>query len=276
MHGSDSPPVPVEVQVTGPHTDALVAEATERMRAVLRHAGRPILRARVRITRDGDPERPIVAQANIDLDGRLVRAQVHGATDRDALARLEERLRNRLQHVSRTGGNWEDRRGRRAPSTAAQQPGDERTEWHHGDLPTRRGPSYPRPPAERQIIRHKSFSVAESEIDEAAFDMESLDYDFHLFTELGTGQDSVLYRGGSTGYRIAQVEPHPESLAPHNLEVTVSSQPAADLSTDEAIERMAALDLPFLFYLDRERGRGALLYHRYDGHYGLITPADTE
>jgi hypothetical protein len=26
--------------------------------------------------------------------------------------------------------------------------------------------------------------------------------------------------------------------------------------------------------LDGERGRGALLYHRYDGHYGLITPAD--
>lgn len=31
---------------------------------------------------------------------------------------------------------------------------------------------------------------------------------------------------------------------------------------------------PFVFYLDRERRRGALLYHRYDGHYGLITPAD--
>jgi hypothetical protein len=276
MHGSNSPPVPVEVQVTGAHSDALVTEATERMRAALRHAGRPVLQARVRITRDGDPERPIVAQANIDLDGRLVRAQVHGRTDREALALLEERLSNRLQHVSRTAGNWEDRRGRGALATAGPQPGGERTEWHHGDLPTRRGPSYPRPPAERQIIRHKSFTVAESEIDEAAFDMESLDYDFHLFTELGTGQDSVLYRGGPTGYRIAQVEPHPESLADHDLEVTVSKQPAADLSTDEAIERMAALDLPFLFYLDRDRGRGALLYHRYDGHYGLITPADSD
>ncbi|WP_433297139.1 sigma 54 modulation/S30EA ribosomal C-terminal domain-containing protein [Pseudonocardia sp. CA-142604] len=276
MHGSNSPPVPIEVQVTGVHSDAFVAEVSERTRAALRHAGRPVLHARVRITRDGDPERPIVAQANIDLDGRLVRVQVHGGTDRDALARLEERLRNRLQHVSRTAGTWEDRRGRSAPSMAGPPPGDEQTEWRHGDLPTRRGPSYPRPPAERQIIRHKSFSVAESEIDEAAFDMDSLDYDFHLFTELGTGQDSVLYRGGPTGYRIAQVEPHPESLAPHALEVTVSTQPAADLSTDEAIERMAALDLPFLFYLDRERGRGALLYHRYDGHYGLISPADSE
>ena len=276
MHGSNIPTIPVQVQVAGAHTDALLTEARERVRAAIRqHAGRPVLHARVRITRDGGPDRPVVAQANIDLDGRLVRAQVHARTDREALELLEERLRNRMQHASRTVGNWEDRRGRGALSMAGPQPGDERTEWRHGDLPTRRGPSYPRPPAERQIIRHKSFTVAEWGIDEAAFDMETLDYDFHLFTELGTGQDSVLYRGGPTGYRLAQVEPHPEALARHALEVTVSEQPAPGLSTDEAIERMAALDVPFLFYLDRERDRGALLYHRYDGHYGLITPADS-
>jgi hypothetical protein len=35
---------------------------------------------------------------------------------------------------------------------------------------------------------------------------------------------------------------------------------------------MAAWEQPFLFFLDRERNRGALLYHRYDGHYGLIAP----
>jgi hypothetical protein len=34
------------------------------------------------------------------------------------------------------------------------------------------------------------------------------------------------------------------------------------------------MDLPFLFFVDAERGRGAVLYHRYDGHYGLIAPAD--
>lgn len=178
MHGSNIPTIPVQVQVAGAHTDALLTEARERVRAAIRqHAGRPVLHARVRITRDGGPDRPVVAQANIDLDGRLVRAQVHARTDREALELLEERLRNRMQHASRTVGNWEDRRGRGALSMAGPQPGDERTEWRHGDLPTRRGPSYPRPPAERQIIRHKSFTVAEWGIDEAAFDMETLDYD---------------------------------------------------------------------------------------------------
>jgi hypothetical protein len=28
-----------------------------------------------------------------------------------------------------------------------------------------------------------------------------------------------------------------------------------------------------VFYLDADHARGRLLYHRYDGHYGLITPA---
>jgi hypothetical protein len=28
-----------------------------------------------------------------------------------------------------------------------------------------------------------------------------------------------------------------------------------------------------LFYIDAATGRGGLLYHRYDGHYGLI-PVD--
>lgn len=175
--------------------------------------------------------------------------------DQEAVDLLKDRLRRRLQHyLRRTVGRWEDRRG----------PGGERT---------RRPPYFPRPPQERQIIRHKSYTLGECTLDEAAFDMEVMDYDFHLFTELGTGQDSVLHRDRD-GYRLAQARPRPEALARHSVPVTVSETPAPVLSTDEAVQRMAALDYPFLFYVDGERGRGALLYHRYDGNYGLITPAD--
>ncbi|WP_433273920.1 sigma 54 modulation/S30EA ribosomal C-terminal domain-containing protein [Pseudonocardia xinjiangensis] len=102
--------------------------------------------------------------------GWHVRAGVRG---------LEERLRNRLQHASRTAETRHSVRSSPGCGPAIQgavRP--RRSSQRHGDLPTRRAPSYPRPPTERQIIRHKSFSVAESEIDEAAFDMESLDYNF--------------------------------------------------------------------------------------------------
>lgn len=66
----------------------------------------------------------------------------------------------------------------------------------------------------------------------------------------------------------------PGVLAGHAVVLTVSRQPAPLLTTAEAVDRMARWDRPFLFFLDADRGRGAVLYHRYDGHYGLITPAE--
>jgi hypothetical protein len=47
-------------------------------------------------------------------------------------------------------------------------------------------------------------------VDEAAEEMDELDYDFYRFTEIGSGQESVLYRAGSTGHRLAQLTPQPE------------------------------------------------------------------
>jgi hypothetical protein len=41
-----------------------------------------------------------------------------------------------------------------------------------------------------------------------------------------------------------------------------------------AIARLEAAGQPFLFFVNAETGRGNLIYHRYDGHYGLIGPAD--
>ena len=67
------------------------------------------------------------------------------------------------------------------------------------------------------MIRHKSYAPGRLTPDEAAADAELLDYDFHLFTEKSTGQDSV-------------------------------------------------------FFVNAETGRGNVIYRRYDGHYGLITP----
>ncbi len=103
--------------------------------------------------------------------------------------------------------------------------------------------------------------------------MELLDYDFHLFTEKGTGQASVLYRTGPTGYRLAQVNLAPDKLAPYELPLTISSQPAPRMTVARAKERLSILGLPFLFFIDVAQGRAGVLYHRYDGHYGLIFPA---
>ena len=226
---------------------------------------RPVLHARVKLTKHRDPavERPVVAQANLDVDGRLIRAQVQEATAREAIDRLEARLRHRLE---RAAEHWEARRGK-LPATGPH-------EWRHESEPTYRPSYFPRPADERRVIRRKSFAMAPSTVDEAALEMNLLDYDFHLFTEKGTGSAGVIYRAGPTGCRLALVAPAPaDQLSPFELPATISSQPAPCITVERATERLGLLGLPFLFFIDAAQGRASVLYHRYDGHYGLITPA---
>jgi hypothetical protein len=111
-------------------------------------------------------------------------------------------------------------------------------------------------------------------VDDAVAEMDRMDYDFHLFTEQGTGQDSVVYRAGPTGYRLARLRPGgTDRIAPHRTAVTVSERPVPRLAVPEAVRRLDLTGTPFLFFRGVDSGRGCLLYHRYDGHYGLITPA---
>lgn len=246
-------------------TDA-VEYARSKVADLGRLTDRPVLWARVRLTRHGDPaaERPIVAQANMDVDGRLVRAQADGTTAHEAIDRLDERLRRSL---GRAADHWEARRGK------LPRP----NEWRHQSEPTHRPAYFPRPAAERRIVRRKSFTLQPCTVDAAALEMDLLDYDFHLFTEKRTGAASVLYRGGPTGYRLAQVAPAPlDELAPFALPVTISRQRVPCLVVDRAVERLGLLGLPFLFFVDAAEGRACVLYHRFDGHYGLITPAGEE
>jgi Sigma 54 modulation/S30EA ribosomal protein C terminus len=56
------------------------------------------------------------------------------------------------------------------------------------------------------VIRHASYAGEPETPEEAAAELDLLDYDFHLFTERSTGQDSVIYRTAS-GYRLAMAHP---------------------------------------------------------------------
>ena len=130
-----------------------------------------------------------------------------------------------------------------------------------------------RPPEERTIARRKSYALAHETPDEAVADAELLGYDFHLFTEKSTGEDSVIYRSGD-GYRLVLARPRTHRLGPVDPSITVCPAPAPRLSMAGAIARLEAAGQPFLFFVNAETSRGNLIYHRYDGHYGLIGPAD--
>jgi len=264
-HRRDLPAV-LDVEVT---THGQLPDAEDYARRKIAELGRlahqPVLHADVKLSEHADPAvaRRVIAQANLDVNGRLVRAQVEGVTAREAIDRLEARLRRRLERIAE---HWEARRGR--------VPSAEPHEWRHQSEPTHRPSYFPRPPDQRRIIRRKSFTLGTHTVDEAAQEMELLDYDFHLFTEKGTKQASVLYRAGPTGYRLAQVQPESaEQPAPFELPLTISPQPAPRITVEQATERLSLLGLPFLFFIDVDQGRAGVLYHRYDGHYGLICPA---
>lgn len=56
--------------------------------------------------------------------------------------------------------------------------------------------------------------------------------------------------------------------------VSVSLQRPPMLRVEEAVERLNLSGWPFVFFQDDATTRGCVLYHRYDGNYGLITPTD--
>ncbi len=239
--------------------------AIDKIGKVLELIAEPVLFASVRLERSADParERGAIARVNLDLNGEPVRAHVAADQMEEAIDLLEARLRDRLRHLS------EHRQAlrRRGP---ASRPGS----WRHGNATTPRSPYFPRPADDRQIVRHKTYTSAEATVDEAVFDMESMDYDFFLFRDLASGQDAVVWRE-TTGYRLRLLDGATEQLdQPSAAVVEFEAERAPTLSVDEAREYLDSGHAPWVFFQDAASGRGRVLYRRYDGHYGLITPAD--
>lgn len=247
------------VEIAGPD---LAEYARYKISGLEDYLREPVLHTRVRLTYHPNPameDRSVLAQANLVLRrGRMVRAQLAARTGREAVDllrdRLEEQLRRRALH-------WEARRG--------AQPSPEPGEWRHGQPPTQRPSFFPRPVEEREIIRHKSFTPARISPEEAAWEIDQFDYGFHLFTDLETDQDAVICRGGATGLQLQRLRgngpPPPPGIA-------LEADPTPELSLEQARQRLEFAGLPFVFFTDAATGRGRVLYHRYDGHYGLITP----
>jgi ribosome-associated translation inhibitor RaiA len=261
-----STPAPyVHLQTQGGVSAADLDYAHDKVSAVLRHARDPVLFVRGKLTVLPDPAvaRPAVAQVNVNLNGRVLRVQAARETLREAVDEVRDRLADRLD---RSAGDWEAIRGSR--------PVAEPHEWRHTSVPAERPRHFPLPAEQRQIVRHKAFGLRRMTVDQAVFDMHLLGYQFHLFTEDGTGGDSVLYLvDDDPRYRLSQLEPQPDRITPGADWVSVSSAHPPVLRVEEAVERLDLTGWPFVFFQDAATKRGCVLYHRYDGHYGLITPA---
>lgn len=254
--------VPIEVQVSGDDTPLLAGHAEQRLRCILHTTDEPVGSARVRIVRYCGPRAPhsLVAQANLALSDRPVRAQVVAPGAIEAVAALLGRLRQHLRELARY------RRDPRVQHSFFPPP-----QGRFGLESGRQPRTFPSP--HPQIVRRKAVLLTHRDVDEAAFDMDMMDYDFHLFVESGTGEDSVLCRVTPNEYRLAPLHRSPHAPAGHNLAISIDEHPAPRWDVGEAVRRMSGSRRPYLFFQDSQLGRGAVLYRRYDGHFGLIIPA---
>lgn len=253
--------VDVQVRSRGRVPRGADAYAREKVLAALDHVSEPVLGARVKLTQavSGSAARPAAARAVVDVNGRLVRAHVAASTMFEAVDLLRERLAVRLARARRYGP--------RALS------GTVREAWWDSAGHEHRPHRQHLPAEERRIVRYKSFGQARQTPEDAVIDLEAMDYDFWVFTDLASGYDSVVYRDVRTGrHRLSSLGPMAQEPEVEGL-LGVSTVPVPASTVPEAVQRLNLTGLPFVFFNDTATGRGSVLYHRYDGHYGLIAPA---
>jgi ribosome-associated translation inhibitor RaiA len=243
-----------------------LAYATDKINGIISGLEGPVLFAEVKLTEEPDParQRPSIAEAVLDLNGQPVRAHVASHEMNAAVDLLADRLRRRLE---RHANVRDDRRAR----VRLHREQDE-NQWRHGDLPSQRPEYFDCPVDERRLVRRKSYAPGAMTPDEAADALDLLGHDFFLFTNLQTGADAVVSYNLERGLELIDTSGREDAVGAD----TVAPMSPARLVPPRCTtaEATAELDLdlvPFVFYVDEENGRGSVVYHRYDGHYGQIT-----
>ncbi len=255
----------IDFVIEGQVGDAARTRATEMVSALTELSPRPVIFTRVKLQHS--PSRPpnerCMAQGTLDVSGALLRAQVVAPGMIEAINLLETRLQRRVRDLA-------DRR----EAANARPPSAGSGTWRHGDLRNSQPGYFPRPATEREIVRRKTWAGDRLSVTDALFDLYALDHRFFLFTDEVDGVDSIVFEapGGLRLRRLTGGAPPAEEIA--ELPVEVVETPAPLMETDDAVQRLDTSEEPFVFYHDNGTGRGCVLYRRYDGHYGVIEPAD--
>ncbi|MFW2380178.1 MAG: sigma 54 modulation/S30EA ribosomal C-terminal domain-containing protein [Acidimicrobiales bacterium] len=257
----EAPTVEIEVVNRTGVPDGAVTYAEERLHNLVDHISDPVHAARIKLSMSANPTVvvPAVAESTIDLGGEFLRVAASARTLNEAVDQVLGKLRSKVE--SRRDRHRHDPTG--LPSAEGS--------WRHGNRPSPVLPYFDRPADEREIVRHKTFAPTDMTIEEAAWDADLMDFDFFLFVELTTGNDCVLERTENS-YAVHGLDQPPPDIGPNgsNFEFINDIAPVQSLSV--AIEVLDQAGAPFHFFKNEKSGRGNVLYRRFDGHYGLITP----
>ncbi len=253
-------PINVEVTSRGEVEERARAEAREKVGALERFVSGPVLGARVVLSEERNPriENPARAEAEIALQGRVLRAHAAAPSLRAAVDEVAERLQRQLRR-------YVDRQVTRKRHPA----------WTRAEKWSRSGPAPARPSVseipveEREIVRRKSFAFGPMSVEDAADALEDLDHDFFLFHDVDTGADAVLY-WREDGLLALIEPPHAGPGAGESGPVREPSRFSAPIDLEAAVDEMNAISHRFMFFEDAASARGNVIYRRYDGNYGLI------
>lgn len=241
--------LPVEIEIRGNVTDSEVEHLVDRLGRVVRPVAQRLMgiEALLTVRHDRDPGAQARARVTLRGKGETIRAEVYTGTIGEAIANIDARLHKQLEQRTKRARN--DPRGREP----------EAGEWRHGNLRSRPASRFDRPPEERDIVVRKSPAPTEATVDEARWDRFMLDYDFFLFVDADTGRDHLLVGG--------EADDEDELL---------DAADAPTMTLEQAEEWLDQTNDDFHFFVDAESGRGAVIYWRYDGHYGLLMPSSAE
>lgn len=237
-----------------------IGRTRDMLTRVIRYSRGSVLDAHAVLQVVPDPHRarPATVEASIDVDGIVVRARAEEVDLHTAIDAVGSRLRRQLDQLAA-------RRDTRHRWVGLATQG----EWRHGThAPT---PTYADvPPEERRVLRRKVVDLEPMTVDAAAYEMDLLGHDFYLFRDARTGSDALLRHRPDGTYGLAEVGHAWVTPAQGQLAIDVGPP---RLTEEQALERLNAGGEPYVFHVDPRTGRTQVTYRRFDGHYGVITPA---
>ncbi|MBF6299966.1 sigma 54 modulation/S30EA ribosomal C-terminal domain-containing protein [Nocardia amamiensis] len=238
----------VAVTARGPVPDLDVTRTVRGIGRVLRRHHLDAA-ARARLTAPSDPEEPTVVQATVRGQNFTTRVQVTGPRGFAVTFAVERLDRHLARLAARESRTWPD--------------------------PAR--PALALVGEPREIVRRKHCTLLTCTPAEAVAVLDAMDYDAHLFTDVETGEDAVVHWAAEGVRLIRQRATCPPDWSPEviagSVPVVVDAEPAPRLNPADAANVLCRKGLPFLFYTDPDRGRGGLLYRRYDDDLALVLPA---
>ncbi len=245
--------LPVEIELRGGISDTDVEHLLDRLQLVVRPIADRLIDSQALLTvrHDRDPGTQARVRVTLRAKGETIRAEVYAGSIAEAITDVDARLHKQLEQRVRSA--------RSDPRGKEHEPG----EWRHGNMRSASSHRFERPAEEREVVVKKSPTTLRATPEEARWDRFMLDYDFFLFVDADTDRDCFLTTVKPDG-----------SDEPSERFVDVADAPTSSL-TDAQIWLDQTGD-DFHFFADAQTGRGAVIYRRYDGHYGLLTPRDDE